>query len=151
MPSTTSTAAMRNDATRSDSLYIDKAENTLAFRDVDGHFGLRKRGGQSPTGSSTLRRSLAALLAPERGYRSIPRNPSKPGYFSNFGLSAEHDGDLSRWMCSGLRLALWSHDRAVALDRIETDVLGEILPPLNPDKVVTPRAWRPCGEPGWLS
>src|SRR5436190_21707706 len=57
-------------------LYVGKAEKTLASRDVAGHFGLRERGVQSPTGSSTLRRSLAALLAPERGYRGTPRNPA---------------------------------------------------------------------------
>lgn len=140
-------------------LYVGKAENTLASRDVEGHFGMRKRGAQSPTGSSTLRRSLAALLAPERGYCGIPRNPAKPGYFSNFGLSVEHDDDLSAWMRSRLRLALWPHDLVADLDGIETDVLGELLPPLNLDKVVTPwcnqvkaarkvlaaeaRAWRP--------
>lgn len=121
-------------------LYVGKAENTLASRDVEGHFGMRERGVQSPTGSSTLRRSLAALLAHRRGYRGIPRNPAKPGNFSNFGLSAEHDDDLSAWMRGRLRLALWPHDLAAALDGIETDVLGELQPPLNLDKVMTP--WR---------
>lgn len=121
-------------------LYVGKAENTLASRDVEGHFGLRERGVQSPTGSSTLRRSLAALLAPDRGYRGIPRNPAKPGFFSNFGLSVEHDDDLSAWMRGRLRLALWPHDLAAELDGIETDVLDELLPPLNLDKVATP--WR---------
>lgn len=95
---------------------------------------------QSPTGSSTLRRSLAALLAHDRGYRGIPRNPAKPGYFSSYGLSVEHDDNLSIWMRSRLRLALWPHDLASDLDGIETDALGEFLPPLNLDKVVTP--WR---------
>lgn len=42
-------------------LYVGKAENTLAARDVEGHFGMAKRAAQSPTGSSTLRRSPAAL------------------------------------------------------------------------------------------
>ena len=121
-------------------LYVGKAESTLASRDIEGHFGLRERGVQSPTGSSTLRRSLAALLAPERGYRGMPRNPAKPGYFSNYGLSEAHDDDLSAWMKNRLRLALWPHDAVAALDTIETQVLGQLQPPLNLDKVVTP--WR---------
>lgn len=121
-------------------LYVGKAENTLASRDIDGHFGMRKRGAQSPTGSSTLRRSLAGLLAPKRGYHGTRRNPAKPGYFSNFGLSVEHDDDLSAWMRRRLRLALWPHPVSAQLDAIETDVLLELLPPLNLDKVVTP--WR---------
>lgn len=121
-------------------LYVGKAQSTLASRDIKGHFGVRKRAKQSPTGSSTLRRSLAALLAPTRGYRGMPRNPANPGYFSNFGLSIKHDDDLSAWMRSRLRLALWPHDAVADLDTVETDVLGELLPPLNLNKVETP--WR---------
>jgi hypothetical protein len=139
-------------------LYVGKAEMTLAARDVQGHFGAGRRGAQSPTGSSTLRRSLAALLAAERGYRGIPRNPDNPGYFSCYGLSAEHDDDLSQWMAQRLRLALWPQS-VVKLATIETAVLIELAPPLNIEKVVTPwrcqvkaarallareaRAWRP--------
>jgi hypothetical protein len=112
----------------------------LASRDLEGHFGLRVRGVQSPTGSSTVRRSLAALLAAERGYRGVPRNPAKPGHFSNYGLSEPDDDDLSAWMKSRLRLALWPHDAADDLDTVETYVLGQLQPPLNLAKVVTP--WR---------
>jgi len=123
-------------------LYVGKAENTLASRDIEGHFGMRKRGAQSPTGSSTLRRSLAALLAPTRGYHGIPRNPAKPGDFSNFGLSVAHDDDLSAWMCRRLHLALWPHPAPAQLDAIETDVLRELSPPVNLAKVVTVTPWR---------
>lgn len=121
-------------------LYVGNAEKTLASRDVEGHFGMRTRGAQSPTGSSTLRRSLAALMAPARGYDGVPRNPANLGYFSNFGLSVEHDDDLSAWMGRRLRLAIWPHDEVTALDGIETEVLVALLPPLNLDKVTTP--WR---------
>lgn len=119
-------------------LYVGKAESTLASRDVEGHFGMRERGVQSPTGSSTLRRSLAALLAAERGYRGIPRNPAKPGHFSNFGLTEEHDHDLSAWMKDRLTLALWPHDDVAALDAVETQALQQLVPPLNLAKVATP-------------
>lgn len=119
-------------------LYVGKAESTLASRDLQGHFGMRERGVQSPTGSSTVRRSLAALLAPRRGYRGVPRNPANPGYFSNYGLSSAHDEDLSAWMRRRLRLALWPHARAEDLDAVETLVLQKLLPPLNLDKIVTP-------------
>jgi hypothetical protein len=121
-------------------LYVGKAESTLASRDVQGHFGLRERGAQSPTGSSTLRRSLAALLATEHGYRGVPRNPAKPGYFSNYGPAQPDDDDLSAWMKRRLRLTLWPHDASSDLDTVETYVLGQLQPPLNLDKVVTP--WR---------
>ena len=101
---------------------------------------MRQRGVQSPTGSSTLRRSLAALLGPERGYRGIPRNPLKPGHFAHFGLSDEQDDELSVWMRRRLRLAIWPHATTEQLDAIETDILVELLPPLNLSKVAT--GWR---------
>jgi hypothetical protein len=80
------------------------------------------------------------------------------GYFSCYGLSVEHDDDLSQWMARRLRLALWPQSGA-KLAMIETAVLIELVPPLNIQKVVTPwrrqvktaravlareaRAWRP--------
>jgi hypothetical protein len=120
-------------------LYVGKTENTLAARDVEGHFGARRRGVQSPTGSSTLRCSLAALLAVARGYKGIPRNPGNPGHFPNYGLSVAHDDDLSAWMDRRLQLALWPQT-VDDLGTIETAVLIELAPPLNIEKVVTP--WR---------
>lgn len=121
-------------------LYVGKAESTLASRDLSGHFGGRPRGVQSPTGGSTVRRSLAALLASADGYRGVPRNPDKPGYFSNYGLSVKQDDALSAWMRRRLKITLWPHDHPAALDLIETDVLVKLFPPLNLNKVETP--WR---------
>jgi hypothetical protein len=121
-------------------LYVGKAEHTFAARDLQGHFGMRPRGHQSPTGSSTVRRSLAALLATTRGYRGVPRNPAKPGYFSNFGLRPDDDDDLSRWMRRRIRLTLWPQTDRASLDSIETEVLSQLRPPLNLDKVRT--CWR---------
>ena len=62
-------------------LYVGKAEDSLVARDLRQHFT------DGRTGSSTLRRSIAALLHDSMGLRGIPRNPQKPGYFSNYGLS----------------------------------------------------------------
>lgn len=121
-------------------LYVGKAENTLASRDLQGHFGMRERGEQSPTGSSTVRRSLAALLANARGYRGIPRNPERPSHFNKYGLSVAHDDDLSAWMQRRIRISLWSHDDVAVLDATETAVLKRLVPPLNLNKVETP--WR---------
>ena len=66
-------------------LYAGKAEKTFAARDVRDHFGAGRHGAQSPTGSSTLRRSLAALLAAERGYRGIPETGATLGAFLAMG------------------------------------------------------------------
>lgn len=52
----------------------------------------------SKTGSSTLRRSFAALLAPSLGFRAIPRNVEKPGHFPNYALRSDDDLRLTAWM-----------------------------------------------------
>jgi hypothetical protein len=122
-------------------LYVGKAQDTLAARDLRGHFGIRDRKKQSPTGNSTVRRSLAALLASSRGYRGMPRNPLKPSHFANYGLAEPDDEDLSAWMRRRLRIALWPHDTALELGDLETAVLRHWRPPLNLDKIDTP--WRP--------
>jgi len=62
------------------------------------------------------------------------------GYYSKFGLSVEHDEDLSDWMRGRLRLALWPCGDVPDLDCVETGVLEKMQPPLNLDKVMTP--WR---------
>ncbi len=121
-------------------LYVGKAEHTLAGRDVRTHFGTGK------TGNSTLRRSLAGLLRGELGLKGMPRNPAKPGHFSNYGLEPAGDAALTEWMRQHLRLATWSLPPTVDLGDLETEILQSLKPPLNIDKVQT--AWRPLARAG---
>jgi hypothetical protein len=121
-------------------LYVGKAEHSLAGRDVRTHFATGK------TGSSTLRRSLAGLLRAELGLKGMPRNPAKPGYFSNYGLEAAGDAALTAWMRQHLRLATWSSPSSVDLGELETEILRSLEPPLNIDSVRTP--WRPLVRAG---
>lgn len=116
-------------------LYVGKAERSLASRDVGTHFSTGK------TGSSTLRRSLAGLLADDLRLTGRPRNLANPGAFANFGLEPAGDARLTDWMLEHLRLAVWTSANDVSLDAVETAVLLELGPPLNIDKVTTP--WRP--------
>lgn len=115
-------------------LYVGKAEDSLVTRDLKTHFG------EGRTGQSTVRRSFAALLHDTLGLRGIPRNTAKPGYFSNYGLSAAHDAALTRWMREHLRLAAWPKpiECGFTLGQVETTLVGELLPPLNLQGVVTP-------------
>lgn len=121
-------------------LYVGKAERSLASRDVDTHFSTGK------TGSSTLRRSLAGLLADDLALEGRPRNPAKPERFTNFGLEASGDERLTDWMVTHLRLAVWPSPEGAILDTVETAVLAELLPPLNVAKVST--QWRPLVQAG---
>jgi GIY-YIG catalytic domain len=116
-------------------LYVGKAEDSLVRRDLKTHFG------DGRTGHSTVRRSFAALLHDAFGLRGIPRNPAKPGYFSNYGLSVHHDRALTSWMTDNLELATWPRpsECTLPLKAIETKILNQLKPPLNLQDVVT--AW----------
>ena len=113
-------------------LYIGKAEQSLARRELQGHFAVNPSM-RAQTGSSTVRRSFAALLRETLGLRGIPRNPDKPAHFSNYGLSSEHDALLTAWMHRSLAISVWAappvlHER---LADIERAVIRRWTPPLN--------------------
>lgn len=122
-------------------LYVGKAERSLSSRDVRTHFGYADQGRTSITGSSTLRRSLAALLRTTLELRGRYRNLDSPGKATHYGLSPQHDQSLSDWMRHHLTATFWVHSSSeVLLGDIETAVLQEIEPPLNLQKV--PHRWR---------
>ena len=128
-------------ATDAHPLYVGKSESSLRGREVNTHFDAGQ-GTASKTGSSTVRRSFAALLAPSLGLRAIPRNVDKPGYFSNYSLRAEDDLRLTQWMHAHLQLSTWSYDTSAAepLDDIESLVIASLDPPLNIDKAPSTRS-----------
>ncbi len=108
-------------------LYVGKAEQSLASRDLNYHFA------DGNTGSSTLRRSCAALLRTSLKLRGIPRNMAKPGYFENYDLSPTHDGRLTSWMVSRLRIAVWVAPDRTNLKSFEDDLKVLWCSPLNLD------------------
>jgi hypothetical protein len=108
-------------------LYVGKAEESLAGRDVNQHFADGK------TGSSTLRRSLATLLRSRLKLRAIPRNPDRPADFDRFGLSTTHDARLTAWMRTHLWIAVWVAPELTRLKSMEDDLKFTWLPPLNLD------------------
>lgn len=71
------------------SLYVGKAERSLVSRDLQTHFATGR------TGSSTVRRSFAALLRDSLDLRGQPRNLAKPERFANFGLAQPDDQRLT--------------------------------------------------------
>jgi hypothetical protein len=125
-------------------LYVGKSESSLAGRDIGTHFGFSTEGrATSVTGGSTLRRSIAALLHDKYSFRGVPRNPAKPGHFSNYGLTAKQDGELSAWMRDRLFLACWAKPDGCnePLSVIEHGIFTRFRPPLNLANVATP--WKP--------
>lgn len=113
-------------------LYVGKAQKSLASRDVRVHFGTGASGG-STTGQSTLRRSLAALLADQLQLRPVPREKAPPHRFAMFALDEPSDARLTEWMHEHLRLATWvmpAHAE-VPLKTVETAVITRWVPLLN--------------------
>lgn len=113
-------------------LYVGKSEDSLAQRELQVHFAI-DQDVSAQTGSSTVRRSFAALLRGQLGLRGIPRNPLKPAYFSNYGLSVEHDRLLTEWMHARLTVAVWhaADPVTVRLGNVELALIHEWTPPLN--------------------
>jgi GNAT superfamily N-acetyltransferase len=107
------------------SLNVGKAEDSLVSRDLKTHFATGR------TGSSTVRRSFAALLRDSLDLRGQPRVLAKPKRFANFSLAQPDDQRLTDWMHRHLRLAVWIKPPGAELDRIETDVIRAWQPPLN--------------------
>jgi hypothetical protein len=106
-------------------LYVGRAEDSLLSRDIRTHFG------NGRTGQSTVRRSVAALLRETLDLRGIPRNPQKPGYFSNYGLSPENDRKVTKWMLEHLLLGVWAPASITTLRLVEVGVIQRLEPPLN--------------------
>ena len=120
-------------------LYLGKSEDDLVRRDLKTHFAI-DRGVRSTTGSSTVRRSFAALLREPLQLRGVPRNRSKPNHFSNYALEQDADDRLSDWMHKHLTLAVWPKPAGLELSlaEVEKRVLRRWGPPLNLTHVPTP-------------
>lgn len=113
-------------------LYVGKAEDSLAARELDTHFAADPA--KKPrTGSSTVRRSFAALLRDTLDLHAVPRNPDKPAHFANYGLTPDGDARLTDWMHQHLSLAVWERPLGLAqpLRTIEGEVIRNWMPPLN--------------------
>jgi hypothetical protein len=106
-------------------LYVGKAEDGPASRDIDTHFAMGR------TGSSTVRRSFAALLREPLKLRAVPRNPTEPGYFDNFALEAGGEERLTEWMLQHLTLSTWPKPAGTRLRPVEVAVLKAWAPPMN--------------------
>ncbi len=107
-------------------LYVGKAENSLKARDLRQHFGT------GATGSSTVRRTFAAMLREALGFRGVPRDKAKPGKFSHYALDDKHEIALTEWMRENLTLAVWAKPSDCGdLHVVEKAVLAKLAPPLN--------------------
>lgn len=107
-------------------LYVGKAEVSLRSRDLKHHFE------SGATGSSTVRRTFAAMLRDVRGFRGVPRDKANPRKWSHYALDHEHEIALTEWMRENLQLAIWAKPPECAdLHAVEKGVLAKLVPALN--------------------
>lgn len=116
-------------------LYVGKAEKSLVSRDLSSHFATDPTA-RARTGSSTVRRSFAALLRVALDLHAVPRNLTRPDHFANYALTEAGDARLSQWMHSRLTLAVWPAPATmpVPLKDVETALIVRFAPPINLDK-----------------
>jgi hypothetical protein len=120
-------------------LYVGKAEDSLVSRDLNTHFATGETGRSSP------RRSFAALLAREGVLALVatPRRSHDPERkkWDCYALEPTGDEQLTKWMKSHLRIAVWVKTGPIDLTTVEHHVMRHWKPPLNLVGVKT--HWRP--------
>jgi hypothetical protein len=110
---------------KGDIIYIGKTEKSQRSRDAQTHF----KSGR--TGSSTLRRSLGAILREELNLKPIPRSYSETR-MRDYKFIEESEIKLTEWMIDNLSLsyhAVFEGDRM--LKYIEKTVIEQLSPILN--------------------
>jgi len=111
-------------------VYLGKTESSQASRDEKTHFASGK------TGSSTIRRSLGALLKNELSLIPIPRNGKDfdAGRKSFFKFDEPSEEKLTTWMKDNLGLSFYEYDQPPSeIDVLETKLITEMKPLLNID------------------
>lgn len=118
----------QNNVGSGDIIYIGKTQKSQVARDVSTHFASGK------SGSSTLRRTLGAILREQLGLQPIPRSLTEKGNkrFTNYAFTAEGEERLNEWMRNNLSLSFWEYDNSMhRLSDIEESVIRLACPILN--------------------
>ena len=121
-------------------IYIGIAKESLHDRDFNQHFKTGK------TGSSTLRRSIGAVLKDKLKLTAIPRgteNDTKR--FDNYKFVEEQT--LTDWMKANLEIGYWTPDKPLTYEQLrETEKLMtiELMPTLDLD--IRTRRFNPLSD-----
>lgn len=110
-------------------IYVGIAKDSIHARDLNQHFKTGK------TGSSTLRRSIGAILKSKLNLIAIPRgaeNDTKR--FENYKF--KEDQLLTNWMISNLQIGYWLPEKIISyseLRDIEKNITCDLKPTLDLD------------------
>lgn len=101
-------------------IYIGKAEDSLARRELKDHFASGK------TGKSSLRRSLGAILKSDLGLIAIPRSSkASKKDISCYKFTDSGEELLTNWMVQHLEIGYWKYD--ISLDIVLGDIEKLVL------------------------
>lgn len=108
-------------------IYIGKTLSSQQSRDADTHF----KSGKS--GSSTLRRSIGALLSDEMKLIPIPRGSGKTEKdTTNYRFDDKSEDIITAWMIASLGLAFFEYPKSPdEIRSLELKLLDKLCPVLN--------------------
>lgn len=112
-------------------IYIGKTESSQEKRDAKTHFTSGK------TGSSTLRRSIGALLCSTENLNPIPRNDSDylKNRLSHYKFDDASEPKITNWMKKNLSLSFFEYPATKQeIEDLETALINELVPILNISK-----------------
>jgi hypothetical protein len=114
-----------NIVTKGDIIYIGKTEKSQKSRDAQTHFKSGK------TGSSTLRRSLGAILIDTLDLKPIPRSQNETR-MRDYKFIKECEQQLTDWMIKNLSLSFFDFLKGKRLLRdLEKEIIIKCNPILN--------------------
>ncbi len=109
-------------------MYIGKTEDSQISRDLNTHFTSNK------TGSSTVRRSLGALLRESLSLIPTPRSNTEESNrrFTNYKFEEEGEVKLTKWMKKNLGLSFYEYDKSPKeIETLEKSLIQKLKPILN--------------------
>jgi len=112
-------------------IYIGKTESSQEKRDAKTHFTTDK------TGSSTVRKSIGAILCSDEKLIPIPRNDTdyEKGRFSHFKFDKKSEEKITGWMKQNLALSFYEYQKSKQeIEDLETEIIKNLVPILNISK-----------------
>jgi len=112
-------------------IYIGKTESSQLKRNANTHFASGK------TGSSTVRKSIGAILRKKLSLIPIPRNESDyaKGRKSHFKFDDNGEIALTEWMKSNLSISYYEYPKSRnEIESLENQLINSEVPILNIDK-----------------
>jgi hypothetical protein len=112
-------------------LYVGKSESSIKKRVYKSHFSNNK------TGSSTVRRSLGAILKEDLELEPIPRS-IKEKKFRDYAFIYEGEVRLTNWMVNNLSVSFYDYPHGKKqINDLESKIIKRLIPVLNLKKNVS--------------